>query len=264
MKAVQIKFNQWDKSYNFDQADFDLIIGDKVVVKTDIGIDLGDVIGFVELKKEDLNEELKPILRKATLADLNKRISEKEKDKALNFCKKMAVKRELPMKLVDANFSLDGSRITFAFIADGRIDFRELVKDLTRHFSRTIRLHQIGIRDEAKLKGDYGHCGMPLCCGKFLKELSSVTSEMAEIQQVAHRGSERISGVCGRLMCCLGYEQCCYEDALKRFPKIDSEIKIDGKIGRVKGWHLLKNTIDVEFRGEAGDDRIITEVEIKK
>lgn len=272
MRVVQIQFTSWDKIYNFDPADSVLLVGDYVIVKTELGTEIGKVIGFKDLavpdkenkKEENQEREIKPILRKATTTDLEKAPDEKQKKEALVFCKKMVDKHKLPMKLVNVHYSFDGSRITFAFIADGRIDFRELVKDLTRHFSRTIRLQQIGIRDEAKLCGDYGHCGRPLCCGRFLKELSSITSEMAELQQVAHRGSERISGICGRLMCCLNYEENGYEELVKKLPKLGSQVNVQGKKGMVVGHHILKQSVDVEFPGENGEASTVTEVSLKK
>lgn len=265
MRAVQIQFNQWDRPYNFDPVDLDLEIGEDVIVKTELGMEMGEVVSKNDITEAEAvqNGELKPVLRRASAVDLEKRVKDDEKKKALELCKRLADKFELPMKLVDVCFSFDGSRMTFAFIADGRVDFRELVKELTKHFNRTIRLQQIGIRDEAKLCGDCGHCGMPLCCGRFLRELSSVTSEMAELQQVAHRGSERISGVCGRLMCCLGYEENGYESLSKNMPPIDSIVTFEGKKGRVAGWHVLKQTIDFEY-SDNGEGRTIIEADVKK
>lgn len=273
MKVVQIQFTHWDKKYNFDPVDSILAVGDYVVVKTELGMEIGKVVGFKdlpapsELSKQESEEsiKIKPILRKATTTDLEKIPNQKQKDKALEYCKKMVKKYQLPMKLVDAHYSFDGSRMSFAFIADGRIDFRELVKDLTRHFSRTIRLQQIGIRDEARLCGDYGHCGRPLCCGRFLKNLTSITSEMAEIQQIAHRGSERISGICGRLMCCLAYEEKGYAELAKKLPAIGAKVDVDGKKGTVVGHHILKQSVDVEFPAENGDKgRTVVEVDLNR
>lgn len=305
MKIVQIQFSPWDKIYNFGSNNIDLAKRDYVVVKTELGTEIGRVVGFKEMDEseikdieEDTNEDsnntnkededkgenklragkknvkknkpevvknkLKPIIRKASLVDLEKIVKEEDKKKAIEYCKKMIDKHELRMKLVDVHFSFDGSRLTFAFIADGRIDFRELVKDLTRHFSRTIRLHQIGIRDEAKIMGDYGHCGRKLCCKGFLNDLSSITSEMAERQQVVHRGSERISGICGRLMCCLAYEEKGYEELAKRLPPIGTKVNVDGKRGVVIGHHTLKQSVNVEFPGENGEDRSIVEVDLNR
>lgn len=266
MKVAQIQFSPWDKIYDFDINNLELSRGDNVIVKTDIGTEIGKVVDFKEFTSEEVkqNNEIKPIVRKANLSDLEKSKKKNEdKKEALQYCKKMVSKHKMPMKLVDVHFSFDDSRITFAFIADGRVDFRELVKDLTRHFNRTIRLHQIGIRDEAKLRGDVGHCGRGLCCRGFLRELSSVTSEMADLQQVSHRGSERISGVCGRLMCCLGYEEKFYNELASKLPPIESEVKVDSKKGKVVGWHVLKQSIDVEFSGENGNGASVVEVDWK-
>lgn len=266
MKIVQIQFAPWDKSYNFDPGDVALINGNLVLVKTDLGVDLGKVAGFKEVSDVEMEngKEIKTILRKATATDLEKIPDDKQKKKDMEFCKRMIEKYGLAMKLIDIHYSFDGSRITFAFIADGRIDFRELVKDLTRHFNKTIRLQQIGIRDEAKLCGDYGHCGLPLCCGRFLNELSSITSEMAEQQQCVHRGSERISGVCGRLMCCLSYEEAGYKKMAEKMPPIDSEVRVEGKRGRVRGHHMLKQTVEVEIYASNGEASSLVEVEVEK
>ena len=295
MKVAKVQFTPWDnKSYYFSYENIDLKEGDKVIVKTDIGIDMGGVVGFDELaipgkqSKEETdngetvnhkeqengyedsndqqlyNKEIKPILRRATIVDKDKLPTEKDKQEAIEYCRRMKEKYNLPMKLVDVHFSFDGSRVTFAFIADGRVDFRELVKDLTRHFGRTIRLQQIGIRDEARIMGDYGHCGKRLCCQTHLKDLASITSEMAELQECSHRGSERISGICGRLMCCLAYEQYGYEELSKRLPPIGKEIRIGQKKGTVIKQHILKQTVEVEIPGENGEDSTIVEVEVGK
>lgn len=288
MKIIQIQFVPWDKVYNFDPNNLSLEIGDKVVVKTELGVEIGTVAGFTDLpddffKKQEIgnekaseegsdlekenysHRELKPILRKANIVDLEKLVSEEEKKKALDYCKTMAEKYQLPMKLVDVHFAFDGSRITFAFISEGRVDFRELVKELTRHFNRTIRLQQIGIRDEAKVRGDYGPCGRQLCCVGFLKDLSSVTSEMAEIQQCAHRGSDRLSGVCGRLKCCLSYEIEGYKELAEGLPAIGARVDVDGRKGVIVGHHILKQSVDVEFFPEKeGDKPTVLEVDLKK
>lgn len=290
MKIAQIQFTPWDKVYNFSPNDLDIKVGDYVVVETELGMEMGKVVSFKEVKKAEIevsednslekngenpNEvenkrEIKPILRKALPTDLDKLPDYKEKRKALEACKDLVEKYELPMKLVDVHFSFDDSRITFAFISDGRVDFRELVKDLTRQFSRSIRLQQIGIRDEAKLMGDYGHCGKQLCCRTFLKDLASITSEMAEAQQCVHRGSDRISGVCGRLMCCLAYENEGYEEMGKKMPPLGAKVNVDGKRGIVVGHHILKQTVDVEFDDDEkngngkGKHKIIVEVDLNR
>ena len=287
MRVVQVQFAPWDKVYNFGQNNLALIEGDNVIVKTDLGMEMGKVVGFAEMEEKELAEEkivdkenggadsgeeknqedkkaIKPVIRKATSFDLEKRASTKDKEEALEYCRKMVEKNQLEMKLVDVNFSFDGSKITFAFIADGRVDFRELVKDLTRHFNKTIRLHQIGIRDEAKIKGDYGPCGRQLCCKRFLGDLASITSEMAEVQQVVHRGSERISGMCGRLMCCLAFEEKGYEELAKNMPSLGAKVNVDGKKGIVVGHHILKQSVNVQFPGEKGEAGDIIEVDLNR
>jgi cell fate regulator YaaT (PSP1 superfamily) len=255
MKVAEIQFTPWDKVYYFDFAERDLVAGDLVVVKTELGLEAGRVVGFKEIGDDELSQhsEIKKIIRKVTAEDLAKiKEREEQKKEALEYCKKAINKKGLDMKLVDVHFSLDGGRIVFAFVADGRIDFRELVKDLTRHFQKSIRLHQVGIRDEAKMCGDIGPCGRPLCCQKFLNELGSISSEMAEIQQMAHRGSERISGQCGRLMCCLAFEQKHYEELVKNLPPLGSKYKSNKGMGEVVGHHVLRQTFDVKLADEEG------------
>ena len=268
MRVAQIQFTPWDKAYHFSLNGLDLKIGDHVIVETDLGMEMGKITGFVVLKEgEDQaeeNRELKPVLRRALPSDLEKLPDFRAKRQAVEECKRVVEKYSLPMKIIDVHFSYDDSRITFAFIADGRIDFRELVKDLNRHFNRTIRLHQIGIRDEAKLAGDYGHCGRELCCRKFLKDLSSITSEMAEVQQCTHRGSDRLSGICGRLMCCLAYEEAGYKDMSEKMPPLGARVNVDGKRGVVVGHHLLKQSVDVEFEAEKGEGRVRVEVDLNR
>ena len=315
MKIVQIQFSSWDKVYNFSSNNLSLEEGDKVIVKTEIGVEMGEVVGFTAPDKDDSGKddkvadktgdkteeikadekedktnnpstpqqnseqekkdesteepkkqerELKPILRIASERDREKLSSLADKKKALDFCKEMKKKYDLPMKFIDVHFAFDGSRITFAFIADGRVDFRELVKDLTRHFGRTIRLQQIGIRDEAKIMGDFGHCGNELCCRGPLKTLTSITSEMAELQQCSHRGSDRISGICGRLMCCLAYEQSGYEELYVKLPPIGTKVNVDGKRGVIVGHHTLKQSVDVEFTGDKPGDKTRIEIDLNR
>jgi len=254
MKAAKIQITIWDKPGLYDTNGFDLGIGDKVIVKNDLGLELGEVLGFDQVDVEEFNQEkeLKTVVRKATAVDSDKILDEDKRRKSLLECKAMVEKNNLEMKLVDVHFSFDGSRLTVAFIADGRVDFRELAKELTRKFNRTIRLQQIGIRDEAKICGDCGHCGKPLCCRKFLTEFVSITSEMAEVQQCEHRGSDRISGCCGRLMCCLAYEEKGYKDLAKSMPAIGTMVNVDGKRGEVVSHHFLKRSVSVKFMDDDG------------
>lgn len=268
-KILKIQFAPFDRpSYYGDDPRLELREEDRVVVKTEYGHEVGKIIDIMDAvavgdgKNESAVIDAINLVRKATVSDLEKLLSEDDKRRMMLSCKKIVERLKLEMKIVDTFQSFEGSRLTFAFIADGRIDFRELVKELTRTFNKTIRLQQIGIRDEAKLCGDYGHCGRKLCCIKFLNDLASITSEMAEAQQCVHRGSERLSGICGRLMCCLAYEEAGYRDMAKSFPPIGSVVKFEGKPATVLSHHLLKKTILVEMKEKDGYVR--TEVELSK
>lgn len=268
MDLIQVQFSPWDKVYNFSSNNLKLSLGDKVVVQTELGLEIGRVVGFlgemVEREENSDEKKIKPILHVANDRELDKMVKENEKNEALIYAKKMKDQHGLPMKFIDVHFSYDSSRATFAFIADGRVDFRELVKDLTRHFNRTVRLQQIGIRDEAKLMGDFGPCGKQLCCRKYLKELASITSEMADLQQCAHRGSDRISGICGRLMCCLAYEQKGYEELASKMPPIGAKVNVDGQRGTVVSHHTLKQSVMVEFKNDSERGRVITEIDLNR
>lgn len=254
-KVVGIKFNTWDKTYYFDPNKLDLDKDDYVIVETQFGLDLGKVVEFKELTDEELKEitEIKPVVRKANKQDIDKLIEVKEKTKEAELtCKKLIKKHNLPIKLVDVHIHLDLGRVTFAFISDGRVDFRELLKDLNRIFKTNIRLQQLGIRDESKMLGDIGCCGRQICCGTFLKELGNVTSEFAELQQVSHRGSERLSGLCGRLKCCLAYEKDLYESMAKKLPAIGTKIRTKQGKGEVIGWHVLRGAIKLKVESDGG------------
>ena len=276
MRLVQVQFASWDKKYNFDPVDLALNVGDQVIVKTELGVELGKIVSFIDLPapNETVKEAagsvdsvpavIKKIIRKAVADDFLILPDDRQKKIDFAYCKSIIEKYQLPMKLVDVHYSFDDLRITFPFTADSRVDFRDLVKDLTKHFSRSIRLQQIGIRDEARFCGDFGHCGRPLCCGRFLGELNSITSEMAELQQCAHRGSERISGICGRLMCCLSFEEAGYKKMAEKLPPLDSEVKVEGKKGRVVARHILKQTVSVFFEAANGEPGGVVEVEAAK
>lgn len=268
MKVVQIQFVSWDKKYNFNPRDLELKIGDQVIVETEFGQEIGEVSGFKELSKEELSkieEEIKPVLRLADEDDLAKIVSETEKEEALEYCRNLVEKYDLPMKLLDVHFSLDKNRINFAFYSENRVDFRALVKDLSAYFKGVIRLTQIGSRDEAKLSGDFAHCGRQLCCQAFMKDFFSVGSEMAEAQQVSHRGSERVSGACGKLMCCLSYEYEGYNELSKNLPPIGTRVNVDGRRGEVVGHQILKQSVNVLFKGEKdGENDVIVEVDINR
>lgn len=268
MKIAQIQFVSWDKKYNFSTNDLDLKIDDMVIVETEFGQEIGQVFDFKdisEIKDKEDRENIKPVLRLATKEDLDKIISKEERNSALEHCRQLIENHGLSMKLVDVHFSLDRNRINFAFFSEGRVDFRDLVKDLSNHFKGIIRLTQIGSRDEARFCGDFGHCGRSLCCKTNLRDFSSITSEMAESQQVVHRGSDRVSGMCGKLMCCLSYEYDGYLGLLKNLPPIGSRVNVDGRRGEVVGHHVLKQSVDVYFKGDKEDDRgVVLEVDLNR
>lgn len=259
IKAVLVKFYSWGQSLSFDPGDLELKRDDWVLAKTELGSELGQVIGYKNIEEKTLISPLEPILAKATAEDLKRfKKLNSDKESTLARAKEFIKKHQLEMKLVDCYFSFDGSKIIFAFTADSRIDFRELLKDLTKAFRQSIRLQQIGTRDEAKMMGGVGPCGRPLCCRGFLKEIGNVTSESAKLQQVAHRGSERLSGVCGRLKCCLNYEKNLYQEMSKNFPLVGSELKTKQGKGRVISWNILKKSVNIEI-----DNKTIIEVPIK-
>lgn len=276
-KIVKIKFVSWEKDYDFLDNDLNLKVGDYVIVDTELGRDLGFVHKLVQdnSKKElsevensnSINRDIKPVIRLATNNDYDKLANREEKLKALKYCKERIDKHKLPMKLVDVHFSLTAKRLNFAFISEGRVDFRDLVRDLTAHFNGNIRLTQIGTRDEARISGDFGPCGLPLCCKRFIDKFSSITSDMAETQQIAHRGSDRLSGMCNRLKCCLSYEQDSYKSLAKKMPAIGANVTVDGKKGIVIGRHILKQSVDVEFKVKNNgntNERTVTEVDLNR
>jgi cell fate regulator YaaT (PSP1 superfamily) len=266
MKYAQVQFAPWDKSYSFSLSGIETAVSDYVIVETELGLELGKVLSILDEKIGGSEErELKPVLRKASYDDIASLPDQTKKDEALEFCREKIEQYKLPMKLVDVHYSLQGGRMNFAFISDGRVDFRDLVKDLAAHYGVNIRLTQIGTRDEAKITGDCGPCGRGLCCRGFLDEFSSITSEMAEAQQVVHRGSERISGMCGRLMCCLSYEYEGYKELAGKLPPLGTRVNVDGTRGVVCGHHILKQTVDVKIPAEKPGERDITiEVDINR
>ena len=263
MRIAEVQFVSWDKTYHFSTEDDSLQIGDQVLVSTELGREIGKIVGFA--KEAAKGEELKEITRRAEKSEISRWRDDSKKEEYLEVCREMVERHGLDMKLVDAHFSFEGNRINFAFIADGRIDFRELVKELTARFNANIRLTQIGARDEARLTGDCGGCGRKLCCRGSVKEFSSVTSEMAETQQVVHRGSDRISGMCGRLMCCLSYEYDGYKQLREKMPPYGAKVNVDGRRGIVVGHHVLKQSVDVRFPSEKKDERdVVIEVDLNR
>lgn len=248
MHVIEVQFTPLNKTYWFDPQNHELKIGDFVIVKTELGVELGKVIAF---KKIDINQdrlEIKPILRKANLSDIDKVNKKNEnKNNDLKLCHMLIVKHSLDMKIIDLHYSFDGGRLTFYFTANGRIDFRDLVKDLTHKFQKSIRLHQIGARDEAKTLGEIGPCGKTLCCKKILNKLEQITSEYVDEQNIAHRGSAHLSGVCGRFKCCLKYEHQMYQELNQNLPPIGKYIKTEHGYGKVVQLNSLKSSVNVSL-----------------
>lgn len=262
MLIARIKFAPWDKAYDFSVSDIDLSVGDWVVVETEIGQETGIIISIHEVAD---NPDLKPILRKAEYDDILNNCSPEKKAEALNICTEIASQQNLDMKLVDVYISSHANRYNFAFLADGRIDFRVLVKELAARLGASIRLTQIGSRDEAKITGDCGPCGRGLCCRGFMTDFISIGSEMAEAQQVVHRGSDRISGMCGRLMCCLSYEYEGYKDLAGELPAVGARVNVDGSRGVIVSQHILKQTVDVRLDSDReGERSVVIEVDINR
>lgn len=265
MKIAQVQFAPWDKIYKFHlPEDVLATLADFVIVDTESGEELAKIIKIDQGENTSV-KSLKPVLRLASVEDAQLVYDSERKQKALSVCQSLIEKHDLKMRLIDARFSFTGNKLTFAFSAEARIDFRTLVKDLHSALNLNIRLFQVGSRDQARFQGDCGPCGLGLCCRSFVRDFSSITSEMAEVQQVVHRGSDRISGMCGRLMCCLNFEYEAYQNLSEDMPAIGSKIKINGRVGRVVAHHLLKQIIDVRFDSDKqGEKGLFLQVSLKQ
>lgn len=260
---AHIQCADWDKSYAFDATNFKVAKNDYVVVSTQLGLSIAQVQKIESGPMRPSTAQMERIIRKADNKDLLRfaQLQTTKSQEALEYCKATIKRLGLGMKLVDVYFSLDEQRVTYAFVANGRIDFRELVKDLAQHYQKSIRLQQIGVRDETKISSDTGACGQQTCCSRFLKDVGNVNSQFAETQQVSHRGADRLSGVCGRLACCLKYEQDLYEEQSKGFPALGSIVKMkNGTSGKVRSWQVLKGQVLVYLDGK---DAGIVEVKIQ-
>jgi cell fate regulator YaaT (PSP1 superfamily) len=258
---VGIRFKRAGKVYYFDPAGIDLEVGDYTVVETTRGLELGQVvISPAQVLASELSEPLKPVVRKAEAEDIKhaQEFEEKERE-ALTICSELVAKLNLPMKLLAAEYSLDGSRLTVYFSAEERVDFRELVRELTRRFKTRVELRQIGPRDEAKLIGGFGRCGRPLCCTSFLSEFAPVSIRMAKEQSLP-LNPMKISGACGRLLCCLVYESEQYRAMKERLPKQGQQVSTSMGMARVVGINPLKETVLVELDSEAAVELPVSEV----
>lgn len=253
IKVVSVRFKENGRNYFFDPSDLELAVGDKVIVESAGGLSFGIVSeGERMVAEEAVVKELKKVVRKATEKDIAQLNENRQKeDKAFSICERKISEHNLEMKLVSVEYSFDGSKITFFFTADGRVDFRDLVKDLVAHFHTRIELHQIGVRDEARMLGGLGICGRPYCCKQFLNDFEPVSIKMAKEQGLSLNPT-KISGSCGRLMCCLKYEQNAYDDLIKITPGVGSTVKYNGELGTVIDVNLITGNLIVKPKSEDG------------
>lgn len=246
LDVIGVQFRTSGKSYYFDPKGKNVHVGDPVVVETSRGLEFGEVTARNHaVRKSIITTPLRPLIRIATEADVAQNAENRRKEQeAFAICKDKIAEHKLPMKLIDVQYAFDRSRILFYFSAESRVDFRELVKDLAGVFHTRIELRQIGIRDEAKLLGGLGACGRPLCCSAFLPDFAQVTIKMAKEQGLS-LNSNKISGTCGRLMCCLRYESETYAEEIRRMPAMDSAVKTPDGIGTVVGISPIAGTVRV-------------------
>ncbi len=247
-EVIGVRFKSVGKVYYFDPKGKNLKKGEYVIVETARGVECGEVmLSNREVSDDEIVKDLKPVIRIATPKDLETIEKNKEKEKeALRICQEKIDKHKLDMKLVDAEYTFDNNKILFYFTADGRVDFRELVKDLAGIFKTRIELRQIGVRDESKMMGGLGVCGRPFCCATYLGEFQPVSIKMAKEQGLS-LNPVKISGTCGRLMCCLKYEQDVYEELLSITPKVNAYVNTpDGK-GNVVEANVLTGELKVSL-----------------
>jgi len=259
IKVIGVRFRTAGKIYFFDPVEFDIKRGDHVIVETARGVEYGTVVcNPKEVAEDEVVQPLKAVLRVATEKDDEQEKSNKIKEKeAFKICLEKIRKHNLDMKLIDAEYTFDNNKVLFYFTADGRIDFRELVKDLAAVFKTRIELRQIGVRDETKILGGIGSCGRPLCCHTHLSEFVPVSIKMAKEQNLSLNPT-KISGVCGRLMCCLKHEEETYEELNRNLPNVGDFVNcLDGMKGEVHSVNVLRQLVKVIV--EVNDEKEIRE-----
>ena len=262
VKVIGVRFRTAGKIYFFDPLKFDIKKGDNVIVETARGIEFGTVVGAPkEVENDKVIQPLKPVLRIANERDKEQEAANKIKEKeAFKICLEKIRKHNLEMKLIDAEYTFDNNKVLFYFTADGRIDFRELVKDLASVFKTRIELRQIGVRDETKILGGIGICGRPLCCHTHLSEFIPVSIKMAKEQNLSLNPT-KISGVCGRLMCCLKHEEETYEELNKKLPNVGDFVTTDdGFKGEVHSVNVLRQLVKVIV--DVNDEKEIQEYHV--
>jgi len=247
-ETVGVRFHQAGKVYYFDAADIHVEVNDHVVVETSRGQELGRVvISPNQVLFDAITEPLKPVLRRAEASDIERAQHQQERgQKALAKCRESIEKLGLSMRPISAEYSLDGSHLTIFFTAEKRVDFRELVRELSRNLRTRVELRQVGARDEAKLVGGFGRCGFPLCCTTFLCEFAPVSIKMAKEQNIA-LNPMKTSGICGRLLCCLGYEYEQYREMKEKLPQSGQEVSTPLGNARVVGSNPLEEAMVVEL-----------------
>ena len=263
-KVIGVRFRQAGKVYFFSPGKFHIKQGDKVIVETARGVEFGSVVsGVKEVPDETIMQPLKSVIRIATEEDKRNEERNREKEKeAFRVCLEKIREHELDMKLINAEYTFDNNKVLFYFTAEGRIDFRDLVKDLAAVFRTRIELRQIGVRDETKIRGGIGICGRPLCCHTYLSEFAPVSIKMAKEQNLSLNPT-KISGVCGRLMCCLTNEQETYEELNSRLPAIGDFVTTpDGLKGEVQSVNVLRQLVKVVV--DINDEKEIREYEASK
>ena len=248
IKVIGVRFKKAGKIYYFDPNEIDVKKGDHVIVETARGVEFGEcVIDKKQISENEIVTSLKLVLRVADKEDIKKHKDNKDKEKeAFEICLNKIADHELNMKLIDVEYTFDNNKVIFYFTADGRVDFRELVKDLATIFKTRIELRQIGVRDEAKMIGGLGPCGRPMCCSSFLGDFASVSIKMAKEQNLSLNPT-KISGICGRLMCCLNYEQITYEQIRKKLPKVGAIVKTNMGEGEVLSNSVVKESVKVKL-----------------
>ena len=265
IKVIGVRFRQAGKVYYFDPLDMKIKRGDHVIVETARGVEYGSVVmGIREVEEDKVILPLKAVIRVATPEDDNTEKQNREKEKeAFKICLEKIKKHELEMKLIDAEYTFDNNKVLFYFTADGRIDFRELVKDLASVFRTRIELRQIGVRDETKILGGLGICGRVLCCHSYLSEFVPVSIKMAKEQNLSLNPT-KISGVCGRLMCCLKNEQDTYEYLNSKLPQVGDKVNTnDGFVGEVNSVNVLRQLVKVKITLE-NDEKDIREYKVSE
>lgn len=256
VRVVSVKFNCHGKAYYFDPLEVEVHSGDTVIVETSKGLDIGEcAYGEHYVTDESIIPPLRPVIRVATEEDLRVAAQNKEREKeAFAICKQKIIAHDLDMKLVDVECGFEGNKMLFFFTADGRVDFRDLVKDLAAVFRTRIELRQIGVRDETKMLGGLGICGRPYCCNQFLNDFQPVSTKMAKTQSMSLNPT-KISGSCGRLMCCLRYEQDAYEDLMKTIPKVGAFVQTPSGYGNVVATNVLRQKVKVRL-DESGETEL--------